>query len=53
MSEEMVTITKERYEELLRSDLWTDALYDAGVVNWSEFEYAIKIYQKKVKDQGL
>ena len=42
MNEETVTIPKERYEELLKSEKRLQALEAAGVDNWEGFAYAIE-----------
>lgn len=41
MSDETVTITKERYKELLHSEKVLSALYDGGVDNWEWYEEAL------------
>jgi len=40
MSEEMITITKEEYDDLLESSRWLDCLEQAGVDNWPGLDYA-------------
>ena len=38
-----VTISQDRYEELLEAENWTIALEAAGVDNWDGYEWAIEI----------
>lgn len=47
MSEEkeMVTITKEEYDELLESAAWLLCLEGAGVDNWSGIDYARETFK--------
>jgi hypothetical protein len=35
-----VTISKERYDELIREEKFLDALRAAGVDNWEGYDYA-------------
>ncbi len=45
MSEQkMVTITEERYNDLLESEMWEIALDQAGIDNWDGYEYARECY---------
>lgn len=45
MSEQkMITITEERYNDLLESELWELALERAGVDNWEGCECALEYY---------
>lgn len=44
MHEETVTITKKEYEELLESQRWLNCLENAGVDNWSGYDYACEEY---------
>jgi hypothetical protein len=48
---EMISITKEEYDELLENSAWLLALEDAGVDNWSGFDYAGELYREQKKDQ--
>ena len=41
--EEMIEITKERYEELLESYYFLNALVAAGVDNWEGYGIAVDI----------
>ena len=45
MNEEMVTITKEEYDNLLDSDSKLSALEGAGVDNWEGYDYAMEEYE--------
>lgn len=47
MEEEMVTITKKEYEDLLDSQKWLDALEGAGVDNWRGCDYAVELYRNE------
>ena len=40
---ETVTITKAKYDRLVKNDLWLGYLEDAGVDNWQGFEEAVKL----------
>ncbi len=52
MSEQkMVTITEERYNDLLESEMWELALDQAGVDNWEGYEYAQEYYQEMKEEQ--
>lgn len=41
-----VTISVEEYEELIESQVWEQALQQAGVDNWDGYDEAIQIYQE-------
>jgi len=41
---EMVTITKEEYDELIESRDWENALEIAGVDNWEGYDFARDVY---------
>lgn len=45
-TEENVTITKERYEELLNSEKFLICLEDAGVDNWSGYYFAHNLFNE-------
>ena len=47
IEEEIVTITKKEYEDLLDSQKWLDALEGAGVDNWSGYGYAAELYRNE------
>jgi len=50
---EMMTITKERYEELWNAETMLNALEEAGVDNWEGHCEAIDIYNERLKvEQG-
>ena len=52
MSEQkMVTITEERYNDLLESELWELALDRAGVDNWEGYDYAREYYTEMKEEQ--
>lgn len=44
--DEMVTITKERYAELIDSEDWLNCLQNAGVDNWSGYDFARELYEE-------
>lgn len=46
MSEEMVTITREEYDELVDNNLFYECLVGAGVDNWDGYDYAIEQYRE-------
>lgn len=48
MEDDFVTITEEKYQELLNSDLIVNSLYEAGVDNWVEYDFAMEIYREKL-----
>lgn len=48
--EEMVTITKARYDRLLDRDDWLDCLEAAGVDNWDGYDEAGRIYRETEND---
>lgn len=43
MDDEMVTIKKSEYEQLIERDIWLQCLEAAGVDNWQGMEEAIRI----------
>jgi hypothetical protein len=45
--EEEVTILKTEYQALKDSQSWLDALEDAGVDNWSGYDFACEIYDER------
>jgi hypothetical protein len=47
MSEEMVTITKAQHDHLLKKDDWLSCLEQAGVDNWSGWDYAQEIKEEE------
>ena len=50
MSEETVTISKKEYYDLQEDSLWLSCLSDAGVDNWSGYDFAMKEFQE-LKDE--
>lgn len=46
MGEEMITITKEEYDELIQNYNFMQCLERAGVDNWDGYELAINMYQE-------
>lgn len=50
MSEEMITITKEKYDSLIEDFNFMRCLEDAGVDNWNGYEYAIELYSEMEKE---
>ena len=43
----MITIKRERYEELLEAEAWLSALEAAGVDNWEGVDYASELYREE------
>lgn len=46
---ETVTITKEEYQSLLDDQLWLNCLENAGVDNWSGYDYARQLYNEETE----
>lgn len=46
MAEEMITINKIEYEELLEQIRFLNCLEAAGVDNWDGYDYAQEIYEE-------
>lgn len=44
---ETVTIAKDIYDSLLDSQKWLDALENAGVDNWSGYDFARELYNEE------
>lgn len=54
MSEvKMVTITEEEYNDLKDSQMWLDALKNAGVDNWSGYDFAAEIYREMKGEEDV
>ena len=51
MTDETVTITKKRFNELLKSEKFLGALYAAGVDNWDGYEYALEMEDDEEEDE--
>lgn len=49
--EEMVTITKAEYVQLLEDSHWLSCLEAAGVDNWEGFDYAREMYFEQQDDE--
>ena len=45
-TKEMVTITKEEYEDLLSGAHWLSCLESAGVDNWQGIDFAYEIMEE-------
>ena len=51
MNEETVTISKDKYDELLRESLWLQALRSAGVDNWEGYDFTREVFEElKARD---
>jgi hypothetical protein len=50
MEEEMVTITKKEYDQLLEDAEWLNYLEVAGVHNWEGFSYAAELQLEDQKE---
>lgn len=46
----MVTITEERFNQLLDSELWLNCLENAGVDNWEGYDFACEEYQARTEE---
>lgn len=46
MDKEMVEISVEEYNELLEAYQWLQALEDAGVDNWSGYDFAVETLEQ-------
>lgn len=44
VSDDEVTISRERYNELIENDRWLDCLEAAGVDNWEGVDFAQEIF---------
>lgn len=47
---EMVTITQEEFEELIKARDWLTCLESAGVDNWGGIDFAQELYQQNFSD---
>jgi hypothetical protein len=47
MSEEMVTITKKEYDNLIKDSTFLGALEEAGVDNWQGIDIAIDMINER------
>lgn len=45
--EEMITILKPDYDDLVESQRWLNALENAGVDNWDGCDFARELYQEE------
>lgn len=50
MEEEMITVPKKKWDELLKRLSWLHALESAGVDNWQGIDYAYEIFNEEYKD---
>jgi len=50
MTEEMATITKARYDDLLESEDWLSCLERAGIDNSEAYEYALELRNESQED---
>lgn len=50
---DVVTISLDEYEEFLRSQVWENALRNAGVDNWEGYDWAMESYREEVEMLGL
>lgn len=46
--EDTITITRERYEELLKAETFLECLEGIGVDNWQGYDLALEEFQKVV-----
>jgi len=47
MTEKQVTISVERYEELLEAERFLEALRSAGVDNWDGYDFALESMEEE------
>lgn len=45
--EQTITITKKEYESLIEDSEWLQALNNAGVDNWSGYDYARELLNEE------
>ena len=45
--EEMITIPKSEYDDLVESQRWLNALENAGVDNWSGIDFAYELFKEE------
>ena len=50
-TEEMVTITKKEYDELIQDSIFLQCLEGAGVDNWSGYSYAQEMMAEYDEDE--
>jgi len=48
--EEMITILKSEYDDLVESQRWLNALENAGVDNWGGIDFAHELYREEEND---
>jgi hypothetical protein len=46
---DLVTIPREEYEQLVKDSEWLSCLEDAGVDNWSGYDFALELKRDKEK----
>ena len=49
--EEMITITKKKYDDLVEDSRWLLCLETAGVDNWLGIDYAEKLLEEMIKNE--
>lgn len=49
--EEVITVPKAKWDELLKRLSWLNALEDAGVDNWEGISYAYELYEEYKDDE--
>lgn len=45
MGDKIVEITQEEYDQLIADSKWLACLEDAGVDNWSGYDFAVELFQ--------
>jgi hypothetical protein len=48
--EEMITVTREHYDELYEAYLWAEALDQSGVDNWVGYDDARDVLRESLKE---
>jgi hypothetical protein len=51
--EDLVTIHKDEYEELLQASKWLSALEDAGVDNWDGIDFARDLLSEEEDNESI
>ena len=49
--EEMITITKKKYDDLVEDCRWLLCLENAGVDNWSGIDFAQELLEEMIKNE--
>jgi hypothetical protein len=44
-----VEISQERFDELLKCEMWCEAMSSAGVDNWDGYSYAYELFEEMLE----